>query len=499
MNCIPKINLYFLALLLPVAAIAGETAGLSGNPLAGLAQLKAGQSMRASSTDPNLESGNGDARPIEPGATLVLADLTGPGVINHFWNTIAATDHGYARLLVLRMYWDGEEHPSVECPIGDFFGIGHGVDQPFTSATISVSSDGRGRNAYWPMPFGKSARITVTNEGAGKVHAFYYYLDWTKLPALPENTAYLHAMYRQEFPTVMGRNYLIADIEGRGHYVGTILSVRQLTPSWYGEGDDFFYIDGETTPRLTGTGTEDYFCDGWGFRQFSYPYYGVPLYTSMDAFALTTVYRWHITDPVIFEKSLRMEIEHKGVTFNEDGTIKSGFEERSDDFSSVALWYQTEPHKPYPALPPAKDRLYYDWTKLVEVDQTLDKVSVSEGPLTRQEGGQWTGGGQVFWQPAREGQTLNLPIELVEEGDHELLLLMTRSFDYGNYEVQIDGKPLGAPLDLYTPNVTTKEFAFRTRTLSKGTHTLSFISRGKKAESTGYFFGLDGYLLNLLK
>ncbi|MBL7645265.1 MAG: DUF2961 domain-containing protein [Candidatus Hydrogenedentes bacterium] len=492
------LTLAALFLLPPLAALAGP-AGNAGDPLAGLAQLKIGQSMRASSTDPNLESGNGDARPIEPGATLVLADLTGPGVITHFWNTIAASDHGYSRMLVLRMYWDGEEHASVECPIGDFFGIGHGVDQPFTSTPISVSSEGRARNCYWPMPFGKSAKITVTNEGAGKVHAFYYYVDWTKLPSLPADTAYFHAMYRQEFPATMGQNYLIADIEGRGHYVGTILSVRQLTPSWFGEGDDFFYIDGETTPRLTGTGTEDYFCDAWGFRQFSYPYYGVPLYSSMDAFALTTAYRWHITDPVIFEKSLRMEIEHKGVTFNEDGSIKSGFEERPDDFSSVALWYQIEPHKAYPALPPAKDRLYHDWTKLVEVDQALDRVTATEGPITRQEGAQWTGGGQVFWQPAKEGQTLNVPIEIAEEGDHELLLLMTRSFDYGNYEVQIDGKPLGAPLDLYTSNVTTKEFAFRTGTLSKGPHTLSFVSRGKKPESTGYYFGFDGYLLNRLK
>ncbi|MCA9032848.1 MAG: DUF2961 domain-containing protein, partial [Planctomycetaceae bacterium] len=216
------------------------------------------------------------------------------------------------------------------------------------------------------------------------------------------------------------------------------------------------------------------------------------------AFSMTTAYRWHITDPVIFEKSLRMEIEHKGVIFNEDGTIKSGFEERPDDFSSVALWYQTEPHKPYPALPPAKDRLYVDWSKIVEVDQALDTVTATSGPLSRQEGGQWTGGGQVFWQPAEEGQSFEVAVDAAEGGEYELVLLMTRSFDYGNYEVSLDGKKIGGPLDLYTASVTTEEFHLRTGHVDAGKHMLRFENRGKNHESTGYFFGLDGYLLNPL-
>ncbi|MBI3119039.1 MAG: DUF2961 domain-containing protein, partial [Candidatus Hydrogenedentes bacterium] len=266
-------TILFIGLNLSLSACitAPHYADAQGNPLAGLAELRPGDAMRAASTDPDLVNGNADARPIEPGATLVLADLEGAGVITHFWNTIASNEKGYSRLLVLRMYWDGETAPSVECPIGDFFGIGHGVDQPFQSLPVAVSSEGRGRNCYWPMPFRKSAKITVTNEGRERTNAFYYYLDWRRLPALSQRTAYFHAHYRQEHPTISRQNYLIAEIEGHGHYVGTVLNVRQHTPSWYGEGDDFFYIDGEETPRLTGTGTEDYFCDGWGFRQFSYP------------------------------------------------------------------------------------------------------------------------------------------------------------------------------------------------------------------------------------
>ena len=162
------------------------------------------------------------------------------------------------------------------------------------------------------MPFRKSARITVTNESDKRCDAFYYYLDWQKYKSLPKDTAYFHAMYRQEYPCVMGRNYLIADLVGRGHYVGTVQSVQNMSSGWYGEGDDFFFIDGEAEPSLRGTGTEDYFCDGWGFRQHDGPFYGVPLWEGYAAGNRGSVYRFHIPDPVPFKKSLRVEIEHKG-------------------------------------------------------------------------------------------------------------------------------------------------------------------------------------------
>ena len=208
------------------------------------------------------------------------------------------------------MYWDGEEHTSVECPIGDFFGIGHGVDKPFTSLPIRVSSDGRGRNCYWPMPFKKSARITVTNESDKRCGAFYYYIDWQKHPSLSEDSAYFHAMYRQEYPCVMGQNYLLANLEGRGHYVGTIQSVYLVSPGWYGEGDDFFLSMARRSPACA-TGTEDYFCDGWGFREQSGPFYGTPLWEGYD-----TGDRGTPTDSIFLIRRLyqvmRVEIEHKG-------------------------------------------------------------------------------------------------------------------------------------------------------------------------------------------
>ncbi len=465
-------------------------AGLHNLPL-----LQDGQSKRSSSSDPDWKNGNADARPIPPGETLVLGELEGPGVINHFWNTIASDERGYSRLLILRMYWDGEEHPSVECPIGDFFGIGHGIDRAYQSLPVKISSDGRARNCYWPMPFRKSARITVTNEGRKPTNAFYYYLDWEKVSSLPEDTAYFHAMYRQEFPTISGQNYLLADIEGRGHYVGTVLSVHQHTGSWFGEGDDFFFIDGESEPSIRGTGTEDYFCDAWGFREQDGPYYGTPLWQGYQAGDYGSAYRWHITDPVRFTKSLRVEIEHKGVTFNEDGSVKSGFEERTDDFSSVAFWYQAEPHKPWPAIPAGYERLYYDIANVLEGESLVSKATATEGAITTQKIGNLSGGAQLFWTPTTENQSITISFEVSESGLYGIIMLLTKSWDYGVFQVEIDGRPLGEPVDLYKQNVVSEERFFAPQTLEAGSHNLVFRNVGKNKASEGVYFGLDGVLL----
>lgn len=423
-----------------------------------------------------------------------MGNLEGPGTIHHMWFTIASGELGYSRLLVLRMYWDGEEKPSVECPVGDFFAMGHGIDKPMSSLPVRVTSDGRGRNCYWPMPFKKSARITVTNEGKKRTDAYYYYIDWEKAP-VPDDAAYFHAMYRQEFPTTPGKNYLLADIEGRGQYVGTVLSVRQRTASWWGEGDDFFYIDGEAEPSLRGTGSEDYFCDGWGFREQDGPYYGAPLVEGYDAGARTTVYRWHITDPVRFTKSLKVEIEHKGVSFNSDNAIKSGFEERSDDFSSVAFWYQMEPHKAWPALPAGYERLYFANANVIEGEAQIAKSTATEGPVDAQELGTSSGGKQLFWRPTTEGQTLTVPFDVAEKGTHGMVLLLTQSWDYGVYEVSLDDKPLGKPVNLYKKNVVSLERFFPPTEFEAGAHKLTFKNVGRDKLSEGYFFGFDALML----
>lgn len=489
LHCIPLTALLALSVR---GALAQES---PGNPLDGLATLKSYRSERASSTDPNWQSGNGDNRQIAPGATLVLADLKGPGEIAHIWNTIADSERFYSRLLVLRMYWDGEKDPSVECPIGDFFGVGHGMDVPFDSLPVRVTSDGRGRNCYWPMPFRRSALITVTNEGTRPVDAFYYYIDWRKLPRLAGNVAYFHADYRQEFPEVSGKNYLIADIQGRGHYVGTVYSILQRTPGWWGEGNDYFYVDGESVPSLKGTGTEDYFCDGWGLRQQSGPYYGAPLVEGTDAFDRTTAYRWHIPDPIAFTKSLRVEIQHMGAVWNPDGTFKSGFGERADDLSSVAFWYQIEPHKPFPPMPVGYARLPFDYRNMVLGPSLMPAAKASAGSIERQELYGEVGGAQLWWRPTTPGERLTLPLRVSKAGDYDILFLCTYAPDYGTYQFELDGKPLGDPVDFYGPDIDEHERVFPAGFLSAGEHVLRVLGKGKDDRSTGYLFGLNGYLL----
>ena len=485
----------FAVLLISAIAAAPLLAAIGdGNPLGCLAELKDFRAMRASSTDPDWHNGNADFRPIEPGQTLTLADLKGPGQIAHIWFTISARDKFYSKLLTLRMYWDGEKEPSVECPIGDFFAAGHGLDVYVNSIPVRVSSDGRGRNCYWPMPFRKSARITVTNDGFGRVNSFYYYIDWQARKSLPANTAYFHAQYRQEVPCKPGPNYLILDAVGKGHYVGTVQSVRLNEPGWYGEGDDFFFIDGEKEPSLKGTGTEDYFCDGWGFRKFDGPFYGVPIFEGVNTGDRSSVYRWHLPDPIPFTKSLRVEIEHKGSRNN-----VGGFVERFDDFSTVAYWYQTEPHKRFTTIPPGKDRLEFDPTAIIQMESLLQgAVSTPAGKLSVQQG-VGMGDGQLWFTPESADGEVTVPLSVKAAGTYELVLFATASWDYGIYQPYLDGKELGGRVDFMNPAVTAWQGTLGRAELTAGEHKLTFRNLGKNEQSKGYFLGLDGILLKPVK
>ena len=327
-----------------LAVLAWGSSAADGQDLLGnLGKRQDYRSKRISSYD--RTGGNADAVRIEPGATLVLADIKGPAAIHHIWTTIAA-EAFYGRKLVLRAYWDGEEAPSIEAPIGDFFGVGHGLDRNVSSLPIACSAEGRARNAYWYMPFRWSCRLTLANEGSQPVGSFYFYIDYRELPDLDPEAPYFHAQYRQETPCVPGRNYVILDAAGRGHYVGSNLSVLQRTMGWWGEGDDMISVDGEEAPSLHGTGSEDYFSDAWGMREGANLFYGCPLQESdFQVGAKASVYRFHIPDPIPFRKSIKVEIEH--------GHGNTG----TDYYSSVAYWYQAEPHNPYPPVPSVDKRL----------------------------------------------------------------------------------------------------------------------------------------------
>ena len=321
---------------------------------------------RASSTDP--KGANADFRSVEPGATLTVLDTDGPGTVSHIWFTIADGESYSLKRIVLRMYWDGEATPSVESPIGDFFGLGLGEYHNWQSEMLSVGSD-KSLNCFFPMPFRRHARITITNQGEQPIRAFYYNIDYrTYADPLPADTLYFHAEYRQaqpnrgwtnrwtgngdplinNKPNLDGKdNYVWMQAKGHGQYVGVTMSVLQNQDNWWGEGDDMFFIDGEKKPSIIGTGSEDYFLGAWDFggKPFSYQLYGAAVVGKELAGGRSSVYRFHLDSPVPFTRSFRATIEH--------GNANA----RSDNFYSVAYWYQAEPHAPFPALPPVGDRL----------------------------------------------------------------------------------------------------------------------------------------------
>lgn len=214
-----------------------------------LTRLKDFAAERVSSNNADPDSNDDSWRPIA-GETVTLADLTGPGVVTHIWLTIAANEYAWPRLLRLRVYYDGSATASIDCPVGDFFAVGHGFERPVNSLMIRDGSSGRSRNSYWQMPFARRVRITVTNEGRRRVANLYFHVDWKKVTALPPGTAYLHARYRQALPAAAGHPYEILSVAGRGHYVGTVFSIVQNQPGWFGEGDEHFYVDGATRASI---------------------------------------------------------------------------------------------------------------------------------------------------------------------------------------------------------------------------------------------------------
>ncbi len=285
---------------------------------------------------------------IEAGKTFELADIAGPGAIQQMW----MTPTGNWRFSILRIYWDGEETPSVECPIGDFFGMGWCEYAPLNSMPVCVNP-GSAFNCYWEMPFRKHCRMTFENI-ADEDMVLYYQINYT-LTEVPEDCAYFHAQWRRTNPLPYKDVYTIVDgVQGHGHYVGTYMAWQVNNTGWWGEGEIKFYMDGDEWPTICGTGTEDYFCGSYNFDRggqytaFSTPYAGLHqvirpdgTYKSQQRFGM---YRWHIMDPVRFEKDLRVTIQALG--------WRSGgrYLPNQDDIASVAFWYQQEPHAMFPAL-----------------------------------------------------------------------------------------------------------------------------------------------------
>jgi len=478
--------------------------------LSDLPRLKSFTAHRTSSDNPFVGS-NDDSKRIMPGETLVMADLTGPGVVDHIWVTVADNEYAWPRLVRLRIYYDGKKTPSVDAPLGDFFGIGHGYERELDSLPVRDSSFGRARNSYWPMPFRKSCRITVTDEGNRPVTFFYYHVDWQKYASLPADVAYFHAYYRQERPAVSGKNYEFLKVNARGHYVGTVLNVIQAGVGWFGEGDDLFYVDGARHPQITGTGTEDYFNDAWGLRVAFGPWTGTPTAEGERLGARLTAYRWHIPDPIPFTKSLWAGIEHAGWTYNPDGSLRSGFEERPDYFSSTAFWYQVGVNEELAELPFGEARLPLGNALQIAVEDSLAEVTTAKGKASVQREVDW-GRDLLFFEAEGVGSRIDIPLDVPEKNRYEIVARIAQAPDYGDYYVLLDGKPTN--LDVreasaseipaqgsevfhnYLPEIfVAVDRPLGWLELEKGRHTLSFVCVGRDGRSAGYYLGINDVIL----
>ncbi|RMB61878.1 glycoside hydrolase family 172 protein [Tessaracoccus antarcticus] len=348
-----------------------------GSSLRDLPRLRSTRRRRVSSYD--VTGGNEDRVTLQPGDTAELADIRGAGSVNHIWMTVApmlppgpdTPDNDFMRKLVLRAYWDGNEHPSVLVPLGDFFGVGHGRTTNFASLPLQMSpQDGKSLNSFFHMPFADGARFEITNECEDLVLWFYYYIDYEAFDELEDGIGRFHASWHRENPcggeeqgdrsngeflfggnnTTGDGNYTILDTRGRGHYVGCTFNVTNLRHTeawnWYGEGDDMIFVDGESwPPNIHGTGTEDYFNTAWcPSEAYQSNYHGITIPGGPNWSGQISMYRFHIEDPVTFQESVRVTIEH--------GHNNA----RSDEISSVAYWYLDRIDETL-TLPPAAQRV----------------------------------------------------------------------------------------------------------------------------------------------
>jgi hypothetical protein len=336
------------------------TPGPAPSFLPAYARAQSYKSLKQSSFD--RTGGNRDFWRIPAGGVQEVFLADGPGVISHIWFTIAAQGDMHLKELVLRAWWDDNPKPSIEVPIGDFFGLNLGSYVIYQSEYLACSP-GKSLNCYFAMPYRHRARLNVTNEGKRDVGAFYSNIDYMTVPQLPQDSLYFHGQYRQSAPCVAstgeaarinleGRdNYVYVETRGRGHLMGVSLGVLQNSNGWWGEGDDMIFVDDESKPIINGTGSEDYFLGSWDFggrdgaQPFGHAQYGAPLIVNAERTGgRYCCYRFHGDNPVTFERYLKHTMEHGHAN------------DRADNFFSCAYWYQSSPFTDFPALPPVEAR-----------------------------------------------------------------------------------------------------------------------------------------------
>lgn len=491
-------------------------------PLSALAQPMVGRSRRATSTfrqgadggyDPKAppkgdleELSNRDNFRIQPGQTHVVMDEAGPGVITHLWFTFLGPEpHPWApdgsanhQEFLIRIWWDDQPAPGVDAPFGDFFAGCFGRRSEVISLPVVVQG-GDSYNSFWQMPFRKHARIEIVNQGDLPISLLYYNVDWIELPELSEDTPYFYAKYRQEYPLANGRDYLVLETEGKGHYVGTVMAVRTRSPSWFGEGDEKISIDGETVPSIWGTGTEDYFLCAWGLERTITPYFGVPYFDQWGIVGgHTSAYRWHIHDPFVFQKSIRVEFERFGwISPDENPDYRAmSWNEREDDYSSVAFWYQTgiPTFQPEPTTA-AQRRLPSLERVLVPAFEHARNGRHGAGSIETQKLDLYPTE-QLFYRPeSPDDAWFEIPFEVRAKEPLRLLINATRSYDYGVYQATLNGVKVGEPMDFYADEIDHKEYHLLDFWPDPGRYMLRLTCVGKHRHSAGHYCGIESVRL----
>lgn len=506
----------FVLALLPGLPASSQT------PLEDLAKPQIGRSRRETSSfrrgadgkyDRNapltgdlVEHSNRDNFRVQPGQTHTLMDVKGSGVITHIWLTFLGPEvqdwakDGSAnhQEMLLRMYWDGDTRPAVEAPVGDFFANCFGKRSPVVSLPVMVE-DGDSYNCFWRMPFRKSARIEIVNQSKKPISLLYYNIDWIE-QAVPKDAPYFHAQYRQEYPAVNGRDYVVLETEGKGHYVGTVMAVRSRSPMWFGEGDEKVFIDGEATPSIWGTGTEDYFLSAWGLQTTSTPYSGTPYFDQWGIVGgHTSAYRWHLSDPIVFQKGIKVAFEHFGwISSDENPEGKTNsWNEREDDFSSVAFWYQ-QGRSTFTARAP-EDRA------LPSLERTTvyarEAMRSKTGTMEPQQLDLYPGPQMLYHGDAAGEVEINFVVEKKEP--LRLVLNMTTSYDFGQFQAYlatdglspVGGYKIGPTLDFYSEKVLNREFHLLDFWPDPGLYTLRLKCVGKNARSNGHLLGMESVRL----
>ena len=354
-------------------------------------------------------------------------------------------------------------------------------------------------NCYWQMPFRTSARIEIVNQSEKPISLLYYNIDWVKKKRVSKHTPYFYAQYRQEYPVQHGKDYVVLDTRGKGHYVGTVLAVRTRSPAWFGEGDEKIYVDGEAKASIWGTGTEDYFLSAWGLKTTSTPYFGVPCFDQWGIVGgHTSAYRWHLNDPIVFNTGLKVTFEHFGwISPDENPAYKStSWNEREDDYASVAYWYQTGEPTFSARAPAARERTLPSLERIIVFAREFAGSAFHGDGSAAPQALDLYPQPQLLYRPAGTNNAwLEIPFAVTNKEPLRLLLNATKSYDFGRYQVFLDGTKLGAEIDFYSAKVANEEVHLLDFWPEPGPHQLRLECVGRNHQSAGYYCGLESLRL----